>query len=152
MSDPIGFKFDGGKELVDALAKLPARLSKSMLRESLRYAAEKHLKPAMERHAPRSPGGGVHLADQILVRTAHGRGVAQGLPAIAVGPSKGTWYGAYFEFGTSRQAARPWARPSFDETADPMLQTMGRDLWVELAGRGVHRTATAEGGLGGGLV
>ena len=145
----IAMKFAGGAELAAELNKLPTRLSRSLVRESLRYAAERHLQPAMSRLAPRDTGGGRHLADEILVRTAHGPG---GLPAVAVGPSRGTFYGGHLEFGTMKMAARPFARPAFDQTSEAMLQTIARDLWTELAAKGVHRTATTPSGLGGGLV
>lgn len=78
-----------------------------------------------------------------------------GAPAVGIniGPSgeKPQIYG-FIEFGTSKQPAEPFMRPAFDSQNDAILQTVGRDLWVSLAGKGIHRTATAEGGLGGGLV
>lgn len=46
-----------------------------------------------------------------------------------VGPNKDTrWYASFFEFGTSRQPARPWLRPLFDRKAPQALSKTTQEL------------------------
>jgi HK97 gp10 family phage protein len=134
-------KFEGGAELQQALAALPDRVSRRITFAALRDAAE-IMRQRMADNAPDTTGGGVHLADQILVKAAR---VPGNIPAVAVGPSKGTFYGGFLEFGTVKLSARPFARPAFDTTVDTVINEIGRLLWLELAAKGVHRTARVSG-------
>lgn len=136
-----GFQFDGGQALAAALAGLSDRLSRRLLFEALTDAAEP-MRAAMARNAPRR-GGGVTLADEILIKAAR---VPSGVPAVAVGPSTGAFYGGFLEFGTAHASARPFARPAWDSQASAVTAAMGRSLWLELAGRGIQRPGSIGGG------
>jgi HK97 gp10 family phage protein len=149
-----GLKFGGGKELDAALKKLPARLSRTLKRDALVFAAEKHLVPAIRATAPRGPGN-THIGDHIIIRRALGTaGARLGADAvgIAIGPERRAYfYGGFLEFGTEKMPAQPFMRPSFDRTVEAMIQTVGRDLWVSLAGKGINReSVSSQGPVSGG--
>lgn len=130
----IAMRFEGGKELAAALAKLPERASRRVQREALREAGEP-MRAHMASTAPYDPKTKVHLRDEIVLANAR---VESGEPAIAIGPSKRVFWGAFQEDGTAFHAAQPFMRPAFDVIAPKSLQILGAALWRELAGRGIR--------------
>ena len=139
-------KFEGGRELAETLLSLPPALSYRVLIEGLKDAAEP-MRARMAQLAPREPGApdladnmGISVASRIG-STAGGRWVSreEGQAAVAVGPTKGFFYGLFQEYGTSRHRAQPFARPAFDSEAPTALGIMGRVYWTILASKGVHR-------------
>jgi HK97 gp10 family phage protein len=150
----VSVKFEGGKELADALTQLSTRVSKKFLREGLEEAAEP-MRRRMETFAARGDPAPPNLRNEMVISSA--RGVDAQEVAVAVGPSLRAFYGSFVELGTAFQPARPFARPAFDETAPKVLGTLGAAIWRELAGRGINRPtvgggAVIGGGGGGGLV
>lgn len=141
-------RFEGGAELAKALNQLPPKVSRRVLLEVLKDVAEP-MRAAMAMKAPREPGA-PDLADNMAVSVANRIGSVGGgkwqaagetQAAVAVGPAKGFFYGIYQEFGTVRHGAQPFARPAFDSHAPKALTEIGRRLWVELAAKGISRTA-----------
>ncbi len=131
----VTLKFEGGKALAANLDKLTARVSKRMVMECLKEAAEP-LRTSMSRKAPHEPGK-PDLRDTMTISASRGQDAKE--TAVAVGPSRAGFYGSFQELGTSRHAAQPFARPAFDETAGRSLNILGDALWRELAGRGLQR-------------
>lgn len=129
----ITFKVEGGKELAAALAKLPLRLSKRMLRDGLTEAAEPMVRAARAHAARRAPAP--DIADNIGVSTAKTEDQA----AIKVGPVKGFAYGLPLELGTAKMSPKPFLRPAFDTNAQRAIGIMNAAIWRELAGKGIQR-------------
>ncbi len=145
----ISMKFEGGEELAAALAKLPSKLSKKVLVEALKGAAEPIRKSASAHAARRAPAP--DLADHIGVAKAEYGEQA----TVKVGPEKGFAYGLPLEIGTIDTPAQPFMRPAFDENVERSLKLVGDAIWVELAGAGVSRSLlvpTAVEAPGGGDV
>lgn len=133
-------RFSGGKEIAAALAKLPPRISKRFLIESLTEAAEP-MRDAMERNVAVSPDP-PHIRDVVVVGTSRGQDTREA--AVVVGATRKGYYGSFLEFGTAHQAPQPWARPAFDATFQQALQILSAALWREMASRGIQRTETVE--------
>jgi HK97 gp10 family phage protein len=147
----VKMKFEGGQELAKMLDQLSMRVGKKVLTGALMDGGEL-IRAHAERIAPRAPGA-PDIADNIGMSTAKTNvssyvgGGEQA--AIKIGPVKGYAYGLPQELGTSRHAAQPFMRPAFDAKAAKALPVIAQSLWVELAARGVHRTASAPSGLRG---
>lgn len=141
----IGLTLHGGDELAKNLLSLSSRLSTSIMNLALTDGGVIVQKRASE-IAPRDPGA-PDLADNIgisPVRKTDERG-----GGVAVGPTKGFYYGYFQEVGTSRHGAQPFMRPAFDETQRQVLNVVGMSLWSALIRRGL--TTTRGSGGGGGL-
>jgi HK97 gp10 family phage protein len=144
----IRVRFEGGAELAAALESLPKRVGRSMLVEALTDAAEP-MRKRMASLAPREPGA-PDMADNIIVSrsmvTIQGDGEKvrndEFQASVAVGPSKGFFYGFFQEFGTTRHSAQPFARPAFDSESQAALDLLARSLWTALAARGISRSVT----------
>ena len=132
----ISVQFEGGKELVAALGTLSKAMSKKILIESLKDAAEP-MRARMARLAPKGDPQGVNLSQSMEVMTSRGQDALEA--AVAVGPTKEAFYGSFQEFGTAHHAAQPFARPAFDSEKEKALQLLAAALWRELAARGVNR-------------
>jgi HK97 gp10 family phage protein len=103
---------EGGRELDRALKKLPRALARKIIRQSLREAA----RPIVEEAKSRAPVLTGQMRDSLRVRAGKRR---KGQASMAVQTKDGdyagdTFYAAFYEYGTSRQPARPFMRPAFD--------------------------------------
>jgi len=144
----ISVKFEGGKELIAALNTLSKAMSKRVLIEGLKDAAEP-MRRRMALMAPKGDPEGVNLRESIAVMTSRGQDAQEA--AVAVGPTRSAFYGSFQEFGTSHHAAQPFARPAFDYEKDNSLQILAKALWRELAARGVNKgTVVSDGPISGG--
>ncbi len=133
----IQMKFEGGQELAAALDKLGMKLSKKVLVEALKGAAEPIRKAASAHATRRSPAP--DLADHIGVGKAEYGDQA----TVKIGPTKGYAYGLPLEIGTVDTAAQPFMRPAFDENIERTIKLVSDAVWVELAGQGVSRSSLA---------
>lgn len=150
-------KFEGGVELAAALNALPKRVGRRVLLQVLKDVAEP-MRAAMASKAPREPGA-PDLADNMAISVAQRIGSVDGgkwekatetQAAVAVGPAKAFFYGIMQEYGTVRHGAQPFARPAFDQHAQKVLTEIGRRLWIELAAKGISRSAgSLSGSIGG---
>lgn len=151
-------RFEGGAELAATLNALPSALSTRVLREVLKDVAEP-MRERMSQLAPREPGA-PDLADNIWISNAsmlgsteggRWRRAEEGEVSVAVGPTKGFFYGLYQEYGTIRHGAQPFMRPAFDSEAPRAVPEIAERLWVVLASHGVHRPMrTSIGPISGG--
>lgn len=152
------WRFEGGRELEAALSQLSTRLSRKIVTEVLHEAAEP-LRMDARRMAPHAPGE-PDLRDHIETMTGRAGERSYGTftgPLVAVGPTKGFFYGFFQEFGTRHHGAQPFMRPAFDANVPKALDILSRGLWRELAARGMgvrSQTVDApiEGGPGSGLL
>lgn len=143
----IAMRFEGGSELAGALGQLSARVAQGLMREALTDGAEP-IRAAAQALAPRAPGQ-PDIADHITISTARPKGGYAG--GVSVGPERGQFYYGYFlEHGTVHMGARPFMRPAFDASLTASLEIIRRSLWVELAGKGIGRSAVATGPISGG--
>jgi HK97 gp10 family phage protein len=59
-----------------------------------------------------------------------------GTAEAIVGPSREAFYATQFvELGTSKMAARPWMRPAFESSVDPILREIANQLRKRLSRR-----------------
>jgi len=83
------------------------------------------LQAAMQKRAPRSPDAKEHAADHISISKVKFR---DGQRFILVGVERtdnSKWfYLKFFEYGTSKMAARPWAAPAATESESEILDAM----------------------------
>lgn len=121
----------GGFAVVTGLEQLRrnVELSEQIFDQALdagEDAAAAVYKLALEQAAPHGESG--DLAKSIIVYERRDRKAlfkAASRRSLLVGPSKRGFYGFFLEFGTSKMAARPWARSACD-AATPEAQAAGR--------------------------
>jgi HK97 gp10 family phage protein len=124
----VTVKLEGPSQLLQQLNKLSNYASKQAQREMLRSAAEP-IRKEMEALAPHEPGK-PDLRDSMVISTARGQDSQE--VAMAVGPHRGGFYGSFQEFGTSRHAAQPFARPAFDKRAPDALDILADEIWFSI--------------------
>jgi HK97 gp10 family phage protein len=140
-------KIEGGAQLAKALQQLSVRVSKNVLRETLKTVAAPPIQQSAAGRVARAPGA-PDLADHIAISTA--RAEAGPTASVVVGPSvekrqDGTrkkpisfgLQGKYLEFGTARTKMQPFLRPAFDEQAPAVIPEVGTALWNALTRRGL---------------
>lgn len=127
----VSMRFEGGQELAQALAALPARVGKNERLDALRAGGE-----LIRSHAASTAKRGQippHIADHIGMSTA--KGLDANESAIKVGPTKGEFaYGLPLELGTVDTAAQPFMRPAFDSQAQNALGRIKAWFWASLIG------------------
>lgn len=126
----------GITELRKVLEKLPAAAQKRVISGGVRRAANTFRK-AMREGAPVGkedphPKYG-RLKDNIKVVRVRSAKRTEVRFSATVGRA---FWAAFLEYGTSRQAAKPFVRPAFDNNADRALRGM-----VETIGKGIEREA-----------
>jgi HK97 gp10 family phage protein len=140
----VAVRFEGGDKVAAALSTLSTRLSRQIVREALREGADPMAETAASL-APKGDPATPNLSDNIAVSNAR---PDDGSVGLAVGPTKGVFYGSFQELGTRHHAAQPFLRPAFDREAKPALGTIGASLWAALIRRGVTGTRGGGGGVG----
>lgn len=134
----IKVKFEGGKELEAALAKLPAKVSAAVLRSALMKGG----KPMFERITdlyletwqPDRRSSEEAIARNIRISPVEDQA---GAPSVAIGPAENFAFDTLREFGTSGKAARPFYRPGFDEKQDETIKVTGDVIWEQIKAIGV---------------
>lgn len=130
----MSMKLQGANELALLLESMPEAASSRAQLKILRLAAEP-MRVEMSRLAPRGEGShGVHLADSIEISTigSRSRDRQQGEATIAVGPTIEAFWGLFQEFGTIRQAPRPFAGPAFDNQTKQAFKILQEGYWTLL--------------------
>lgn len=127
-----------------ALASLPDRLSKAVVRDALTRSAEP-MRQTMASLAPRGPDA-PHIADNIVVSLTRSDDTQE--VAVAIGPAVGFRYGFYQEFGTRYHPAQPFMRPGLDAGHELSLQRLSVEFWAALTRAGVTGGAGSPGGTG----
>jgi len=123
---------------LDALLKtlmhdLPEAVQVPTLRRGLVQAAE----PIRAGMAARAPRGTVapHLADSMITKPlppGELEAVTDDSAGVEIGPTKDFFYGYFWEFGTVRLPARPFARPAFDAGSREALAILEQALGAEI--------------------
>lgn len=67
-------------------------------------------------------------AGRISRRVARSIVVERRRDSVAVGPTREGFIGHFFEWGTSKMAARPWLRPAVDSEERDVVRTVARAL------------------------
>ena len=134
MSLELSTKFEGGKELENALKQLPKALKKSALRSMLRKVAKPVLQEAKSK-VPVDSGG---LRDSLAIGTTLTKRqrkffIKTGDAQIFIGAGKGGAHAHLVEFGTSMMSARPFLRPAWDAKKHKLLKDAQKILWTILA-------------------
>jgi len=163
-------KFDlrvsGAAQLAATLRELPESVRRRTLLKVLRVAAEPmraraaQLAPRSTRRLSGTGGDDEHLADHIGISVATRIGSVAGgqwqavdefQAAVAVGPTRGFFYGLFQEYGTTHHGARPFMRPAFDGQGDTSLDLIRRGLWAEIDRR-VRASSSRGTSTGGGTL
>ena len=139
----IAMRVEGGDKLAAALRELPNRVNRSVQREAL-IAGGELIRQQASVYAPRAPGA-PDLADNIGISNAR---PDDGSVAIAIGPTRGFFYGHFQEFGTSRHRAQAFMRPAYDSEGPRALKVIASELWAALIRRGVGSGRASGGGAG----
>lgn len=84
-------------------------VGKADLLEAIVQAVAEPVRKLAEDRAPRRTG---RLAGSIIAKTLVKR---KNVCVVGIGPTKDAFHGLFQELGTSRHAAQPFLRPSFDE-------------------------------------
>jgi HK97 gp10 family phage protein len=126
---PWTLKLTGMEDLAKRLRALPEAVTKQVLREALKKAAEP-MRAKMAVLAPVGPEA-PHLASSM--RISPGKAEETTGVAVLVGPSRDFFYGRFLEYGTKHMSARPFMRPAFDSEAQTALDTLGRELWYAIS-------------------
>lgn len=130
----IQFKMQGGAEMKRALDKAGAALTRTIVLEALKAAAD----PIRRDMAARMARGAdaPHAADNVIVAVVNEIDGDKLNPmefAVGIGPTKDFWYWFFQEFGTVRHAAQPAMRPAMDAGAQRALKDIGNGLWDAIA-------------------
>jgi HK97 gp10 family phage protein len=137
------------RDLEARLARFAANVQKRALRRAAKKAGGLIAEEA-SRRAPKLTGalaegiraasGGRDTSGRILenlgplrIKLELGR---EGLLLGRVGPAKGQFYGAFFEFGTRYIAARPFLRPALEATAQQAVDVFAEELSEEISKAG----------------
>ena len=128
------FKFEGGRELDAALAKLPTATAKNVGRRVLKARA-KPIRDDAEANAPSFTG---RLQDDVKIGTrltrrqsAMNRRLGPEEVEVHVGVSDPA--GLQTEYGNEHQPAEPWFRPAWDSNVSGALRGIGEDMWTEIS-------------------
>ncbi len=125
----------GDKDLMKALNALGERLKKQHLQDALEDAAEP-IRARMEALAPTGDEA-PHIKDHIGISPAtkvEGVRLHEDQAAVAIGPTKGFFYGWFLEFGTAHMPAQPFVRPAFDAEHQGALRRLAGVIWNRLKG------------------
>lgn len=130
----IKLSLQGGSALAKALSSAGEALTKTIVIEALRSAAD----PMRRDMAARMARGAdaPHAADHVIIATVNaidGEKLGPKEFAVGIGPTKDFWYWFYQEFGTVHHPAQPAMRPAFDSGATQALQAIGHALWDAIA-------------------
>lgn len=119
--------------LQNLLKELPEALDPPTLRRAL-VAAGEPIRAGMQARAPRGPDA-PHIAESIIVKPLSPtelEAVTDDSAGVEIGPTAGFFYGYFFEFGTVKLAARPFARPAFDSGEGATLAILEQRLGADL--------------------
>ena len=139
MASRWSMQMSGWKELGARLRALPEAYTRTVVIDALKEAGEP-MRARMAQLAPREPGA-PDLADNIAISVANRLGDVGGgrwearhdeEHAVAVGPTKGFFYGLFQEYGTVHHAAQPFMRPAFDSESSKALTILTQELWKPL--------------------
>lgn len=139
----ISLRVEGGDRLARTLRELPTRVSRSVQREALRDGGEL-IRARAASLAPRAPGA-PDLADNIGISNTR---PADGSVGIAIGPTKGFFYGFFQEFGTVHHRAQAFMRPAWDGEGPRALKVIAAAMWTALIKRGFGSARGGGSGVG----
>ncbi len=148
----------GAEAMVRVLRSMPKEVSDKVVASAVRAGAAVVRKEAIARAPKRTDGKPKRLKTKktgVTLRALYGAIVEGGSEVrypgnlkksiralrtrktehdvtYLVGPTGRGFYGLFLEFGTSRQAKRPWLRPAFEATADRALATIGKTLGTKI--------------------
>ena len=109
--------------------ELPEALDVPTLRRAL-VAAGEPIRHGMEVLAPRGPDA-PHLAESMIVKPlppGELESLTDDAAGVEIGPTKDMFYGYFWEFGTVKHVARPFARPAFDAHQGEALRILEERL------------------------
>jgi HK97 gp10 family phage protein len=103
----ITFEVNGLNELMQELEKAGDKAGE--LLEAAALAGGKVVEEQARENAPREKGT---LAKSITTGVVD---KGQNMVEVGIGPGKKGWYGRFSEHGTSREPARPWLFPAYEQ-------------------------------------
>jgi HK97 gp10 family phage protein len=147
----VKVRVDGLREIQDALHQLPKATAKNVMRRVLKARAQ----PIAEKARQLVPVDEGDLRDSIVVSTKLAKSQKKTNKKehrdeveMFVGPDNRP-QAHWMEFGTFKDQAQPFMRPSWDSTKDDLLTGIAHDLWKEInkaADRMARKAAKAASG------
>lgn len=128
MQDGVEAHIEGLEQLEETLTTLTKKAAKKILRQAGRRAGtiwKEAIEEQIERQGLMATD---YMVDHIQINTKSKSG-NDGSITVAVGPAEDAFYGRFAEFGTSKEPARPFMRPAFDEKVDEVLQVFIDEVW-----------------------
>lgn len=127
-------KFEGLRELEEALSELPKATARNTLRRVLKKRAEP-VKQAMEARAPRLTGytaRSIEISQSLNpAQRREAKREGKDFAEVYVGSRRGS-AAVLQEFGTVTQPAQPYMRPAWEATQDDVLGGIAEDLAAEI--------------------
>ena len=124
MAKGVSVRIEGWEELERKLRQLGETINERELLEGALMDGAEIVKASMQRTAPYRTG---QLQESIEI-SKKGREKY----SVRIGPSGSGFYGRFLEYGTSRVAARPFARPAFDAVHNEVQQAIEQSIWREV--------------------
>lgn len=124
-------RIEGGEKLARKMRFIDDDVRKRIGRAATRDAA-KVVRVETENSAPPRTTAPIHIADSIRVRVASKEETRYSW-VYYVNISSKAFYWYFYEFGTSRQPARPFFRPAFEKSYKEALGAMVKRLRARLA-------------------
>ena len=133
MSKPVQIKLEGFKELNEALKQMPSKVALSVVRRSMRKAAQPILQKAREL-APEDTGrlkhflamGSKKRRDVMLIEVGALNMTERKL--AKQGLTSQPYYAKFTEYGTKSQPAQEWLLEAIDSEKEVYLDTLKTDL------------------------
>lgn len=137
MGASVSMKFSGGAEIAQNLALLQVKMRKKIMRGAAVGGAavvKKRAKEIAKSKGIDDTGATIrNIAGKVEKSTSEDYlqiniGVRHGKPKRGAKNQDDPFYWRFHEFGTSKQAARPFIRPAFEESAERVLEVIGDRL------------------------
>lgn len=120
-------------DAASAIAPSPGKYGFGTLREEIKVSRPKIINPGQAAFAAAMKEGSTRAEAAIAARAANRAAGGTGKGVICqVGPTRKAFYGQFDEFGTSRQAAQPFMRPTWDAMGYAMIGTIANVLGEEI--------------------
>lgn len=140
MVDWVKFSITGASEVNKVIQQLPKELAQNVYLQSLRQAANT-LRTSLQKAAPYGQQSHKKYAKDVktkfgsFTKLAHIRDMIKTTVVtktdisfqIDVHSGKAFW-GAFYEFGTSKQAPHPFFRPTFDRDKEQLVGIIGVEM------------------------
>jgi HK97 gp10 family phage protein len=116
------------------IAPSPGKYGEGILKTEIKVSKPKIISPGKAAYAQAMSSGATKAEAAQAARNANRAAGGTGKAVIThAGPTRKAFYGQFLEFGTSRIAAKPFMRPTWDRMGRQMIDSVADTLRVEIA-------------------